>query len=95
MTEILKELILDFQEQPLDLGTPRELEYELPPRKAFVCMGVRRCGKSTLLYQLIDKLERAQGTRQNVLYVNLFDDRLADLRHGGLPLNQQPGKVNS
>jgi len=82
--EILKEMILDFQSEELVLGTRRRLEYEIVPRKAFVCIGVRRCGKSTLLYQIVDTLQKGGVKRQNILYLNFFDDRLEELRRGQL-----------
>ena len=58
MIELLKEIILDFQNEPLDTGIKRHLKYELVQGKAFVCIGVRRCGKSTMLYQIIEELKR-------------------------------------
>lgn len=82
--EILQQIILDFQTQELDIGVPRHIKYEILPNKAFVCIGVRRCGKSTLLYQIINKLEQKNKTRDNILYLNFFDDRLWNLRQGNL-----------
>jgi len=46
---ILKEIILDFHNENLETGIKRDLKYEPVKGKAFVCIGVRRCGKSTLL----------------------------------------------
>ena len=54
--------------------------------KAFVCIGVRRCGKSTLLYQIIKDLENQGVKRENILYLNFFDDRLTEIKHGNLSL---------
>ena len=54
--------------------------------KATVCIGVRRSGKSTYLYQLIARLLERGIPRQNILYLNFFDDRLHHLRHGELGL---------
>ena len=51
--QTLKELILDFQQQELDVGIRRRLNYSLIKGKAFICIGVRRCGKSTLLNQIV------------------------------------------
>lgn len=76
----LKELILDFQSQPLTPGVPRDLALERVPRKAAVCIGVRRCGKSTLLFQEMDRLLKQGISLQNLVYLNLFDDRLHALR---------------
>jgi hypothetical protein len=82
--EILQQIILDFQTQELDIGVPRHIRYEMAPNKAFICIGVRRCGKSTLLYQIIHKLELRNKTRENILYLNFFDDRLWELRQGNI-----------
>ncbi len=79
---VISEIILDGQERDLTLGTPRHIPYELVARKAFVCIGVRRCGKSTLMDQIMQKLIGQGVSRQNMLYVNFFDDRLDPQRHG-------------
>ena len=84
--EALKSLILDFQEAEPDTGVRRRLCIETVPGKAAVCIGVRRGGKSTYLYQLIAGLLARGVPRQNILYLNFFDDRLHHLRHGGLGL---------
>lgn len=86
MLDLLKELILDFQNQVLDTGIKRHLKYEPVRGKAFVCIGVRRCGKSTLLYQIIEDLRRKGINNENILYINFFDDRLMDIKHGNLSL---------
>jgi len=86
MIELLKEIILDFQNESLETGVKRHLGYELVQGKAFVCIGVRRCGKSTLLYQIIDDLKRKGVTSDNLLYINFFDDRLVDVKRSNLSL---------
>lgn len=84
MIATIKAMILDFHEQDLNPGVLRNLEVKVVPGKATVCIGVRRCGKSTLLYQLMQQLEKKGVSRQNILYINFFDDRLHELRHDGL-----------
>lgn len=84
MIELLKEIILDFQNELPDAGIKRHLKYELVQGKAFVCIGVRRCGKSTLLYQIIDDLKRNGVKNENILYINFFDDRLMDIKRGNI-----------
>lgn len=81
MLDLLKEIILDFQNERLNTGIKRHLSYELVKRKAFVCIGVRRCGKSTLLYQIMNNLEKKGVKRENILYLNFFDDRLTELKN--------------
>ena len=84
MKEIVKSIILDYQEVPLETGVPRHLEVETVPRKANVCIGVRRCGKSTYMFQRMERLVERGVPRSNILYLDFFDDRLHDLRHTGL-----------
>ncbi|EFK08079.1 ATPase family protein [delta proteobacterium NaphS2] len=80
----LQQIILDFQDQELDPGITRHVQYEIFPNKAFVCIGVRRCGKSTLLYQIITKLLYQGEPIENIVYLNFFDDRLWELKKGGI-----------
>jgi predicted AAA+ superfamily ATPase len=54
------------------------------PGKATVCIGVRRSGKSTFMFQLMKKLQDTGVARQNILYLNFFDDRLHSLQHDNL-----------
>jgi len=86
MIEIIKPIILDFQELELMTGVPRRLRIEVVPGKATVCMGVRRSGKSTYLFQVIQRLLDEGVSRENILYLNFFDDRLHNLRQEGLRL---------
>jgi predicted AAA+ superfamily ATPase len=84
MIDILKEIILDFQEMDLPTGVPRRVDVVSVPGKATVCVGVRRSGKSTFLFQLVQRLQDSGIPRQNILYLNFFDDRLHNLQHEGL-----------
>jgi predicted AAA+ superfamily ATPase len=86
MIETLKSIILDFQEVELETGVSRHLEIKTVPGKATVCIGVRRSGKSTFLFQVIKQLLDDGIPRENILYVNFFDDRLHNLRQVGLGL---------
>jgi predicted AAA+ superfamily ATPase len=84
MIEVIKSIILDFQEVRFTTGVPRRLRIEVVPGKATVCVGVRRGGKSTYLFQVIQRLLDDGVPRENIFYLNFFDDRLHDLRQGGL-----------
>lgn len=83
MIELLKEMILDFQELELPVGVTRRVAISPVPGKATVCMGVRRSGKSTFMFQLMQRLLDAGVARQNILYLNFFDDRLHALQQEG------------
>jgi len=84
MIDILKAVILDSQELPLVTGIPRRLSVRHVHGKATVCIGVRRSGKSTYLYQVMDGLLREGVPRENILYLNFFDDRLHRLKQEDL-----------
>ena len=86
MIETIKSIILDFQEIVFATGVPRHLRIETVPGKATVCIGVRRSGKSTYLFQNIQQLLDDGVPRENILYMNFFDDRLHILRREGLGL---------
>lgn len=86
MIEIIKSIILDFQEVTLETGVPRRLRVETVSGKATVCIGVRRSGKSTYLFQMMDRLLKEGLPRENILYLNFFDDRLHNLKHESLGL---------
>ncbi len=80
----LKEIILDFQESTLPVGISRHLQITPVSGKASVCIGVRRCGKSTLMHQIIQKLVDEGVSRENIIYLNFFDERLHKLQEVGL-----------
>ncbi|WP_166355901.1 ATP-binding protein [Phytoactinopolyspora limicola] len=84
MLDVLRELILDAQDAPLDVGIPRHVDVQTVPGKATVCIGVRRSGKSTYMRQLMSRLLEAGTPRENILHLNFFDDRLHAMRHGDL-----------
>jgi predicted AAA+ superfamily ATPase len=54
--EILKTLILDFLDAPLFTGVARETKIVHVSGKATVCVGVRRSGKSTYMFQVMASL---------------------------------------
>ncbi len=86
MRDTIKSIILDFQEAQLETGVPRRLRVEPVHGKATVCIGVRRSGKSTLLFQLVQGLLDSGVSRESILYLNFFDDRLHNLQHENLAL---------
>jgi predicted AAA+ superfamily ATPase len=86
MLTTIKNLILDFQDKQLETGTPRRLRIEMVRDKATVLIGARWSGKSTYMFQVIQRLLDSGAPRQNILYLNLFDDRLHDLRRDKLGL---------
>lgn len=84
MLQLLKEIILNAQENPLFTGTLRNLKVRPVGKKATILIGVRRCGKSTLLNQIISRLISEGVSKENFIYVNFFDDRLAQIKSDSL-----------
>lgn len=71
--EVLKEVILSQRQSldMLDLGISREKEREIKIESSFALLitGIRRCGKSTFLHQMLKKQKKGY-------YLNLEDPRL-------------------
>lgn len=84
MLDIIKSIIVDFQEIPLNTGILRRLKYQTISGKATICIGVRRCGKSTWMFQIMKGLLSKGIPRENILYLNFFDDRLHQLKREGM-----------
>lgn len=84
--QVIQDVLIEAQRQERAIGIPRRLAYRLVSGKAFVCIGARRTGKSTLLYQMMDRLLTGGAAPEDILYVNLFDDRLEEVRRGNLNL---------
>lgn len=76
---LLDRLNADFQERDLPSLTPRRVELPELPGKADVVVGMRRSGKTYLLYQKIQGLLEAGVGRDRLLYLNFEDERLLPL----------------
>ncbi len=76
---VLKEIILEFQERGIPEYIPRDIKVPAFKRinKAISIVGPRRAGKTYLMYQIME--ERVVDI-ERVLYVNLEDDRLFDMK---------------
>lgn len=83
--DVIKQIILrqqDFISQVRLL--PRELEIEANGNYVFI--GIRRAGKTYLLYQYIQELLRDGHIKQEILFINFEDERIADIRKDELYL---------
>jgi predicted AAA+ superfamily ATPase len=82
MIECLKRIIREHQNlEPPDGLLPRRVAIGSLPGKVSVVTGVRGSGKTTLLRQRIRQLIENGVPRENILYLDLADDRLYWLRH--------------
>ena len=75
--EILKTIIFD-QHQVIKNATIVPRRYSFDPQANYVVTGLRRSGKSTLLYKVAQDLIRAGATWNQIIYVNFEDERLAE-----------------
>jgi len=73
--EIFKRLIVDNQERTFAEIVLRELQIPIDTRKIVTLKGVRRCGKTSILYQTIKQL-RETVDKTNLVYINFEDDRI-------------------
>lgn len=80
---LAKKLIIENQQMVRSLSfIRRDIEFE--PHSCYVLVGLRRAGKSYLLYQRIHDLLAQGHTIEEFLYFNFEDDRLEDIRQSDL-----------
>ncbi len=85
MKDIFKKLIVDFIERDIKNILPREYNIPLESKKIISLIGVRRSGKSSILFDMINRL-REKSDRENIIYINFEDDRLFPLELKSLDL---------
>lgn len=83
--EILKTIIRDFHVSPLPKLKRRTLEVPLDSGKIITLIGVRRSGKTSYLFNVIEDLIGRGITLERILYINFEDERL-DLKTEELDL---------
>lgn len=76
----LKYVFVEWQERELPVFQRRHISLRLDMPHVEDILGVRRCGKTYFMYQLISSLIDSGIPKTNIVYINLDDDRL-------LPLN--------
>jgi uncharacterized protein len=83
MKEAFKQLITDSIERTYSHIHRRDTQFTLYDGKANCLIGVRRCGKTSLMHGTIAQL-RLKVKPENTVYVNLEDDRLFPLQLSNL-----------
>lgn len=78
----LQEIITTGQEPCVGNIVERDLQIRVLPQKVSVCMGVRRCGKSTLMQGMMQSLIEQGLPKENLVHLNFMDERLPDLLQG-------------
>lgn len=83
--DILKEIIRDFHLTPLPALIERDIAIPFHSGKIITLVGARRSGKTSVLFNLMDKLLREGVDFRNILYINFEDERI-DLKLNELDL---------
>jgi predicted AAA+ superfamily ATPase len=82
--EILKQIIRDFHLSPEFALKPREFKVPFDTQKIITLIGVRRSGKTSILYEAINRLSQ-EIDKTKIVFVNFEDERL-ELGADGLDL---------
>ena len=77
--ESLKYIIRQFHERALPEIKPRDIELPTESNKIISLTGIRRSGKTYLLFHTIAKWMSQGVEKTNILYINMEDDRLFPL----------------
>jgi predicted AAA+ superfamily ATPase len=78
MKEVFKKLITDFHERTFGRIVARDYTIPTDTKKIVSLIGVRRSGKTYILFSLIKQL-RQRIDPANIIYINFEDDRLFPL----------------
>ncbi len=79
MKKIFQRVIVDFQERKLPELIEREYEVPIDTKKIISLIGIRRSGKTSILFNIIKKLQsKKKIPKENIIYINFEDDRLFD-----------------
>ncbi len=73
--EIIKQIIRDFHTDRNFIVKPRLLQPPLDTGKIITLIGVRRCGKTSILYDTINRLS-SKIPKNQILFLNFEDERL-------------------
>ncbi len=83
--DIIKILIAEYQQKVIDVSFV-ERPYVIEDKLNYVFVGLRRVGKSYLMFQQIRNLIAKGHAAAEILYFNFEDDRLATLETSDLDL---------
>ena len=85
---VFKRIILEYQHLTEGIEIVKR-DLELDPSLNYVLVGLRRAGKSFILYQQMKELLSIGHTREEFLYLNFEDDRLQGLQIADLDILKQ------
>lgn len=80
--QTVREIMESNMERALEAGSPRSLQVQTVDKVISIYMGVRRCGKSTLMTARMAELVAGGVPRENIVWLNFADPRLFPLQAG-------------
>ena len=83
---VIRQKIIDTQAAPLPVLTRRDVWLPAVKGKATAIIGMRRSGKTSLLWQILADRHNAGADRAGLLYFSFEDERLAGMRVTDLDL---------
>jgi len=84
--DTIRQKIVDSQARAYPSFTRRDTRIPAVAGKAVAVIGMRRAGKTTLLWQLMQESEESGTGREEMLYFSFEDERLAGMRATDLQL---------
>lgn len=84
MATLFDDLVADAHARSLPSPTDRAVKLPWLPRKADAIVGMRRTGKTWLLFARMNELVASGTPREDLLYVNFEDERLGDIEAADL-----------
>ncbi len=84
--QVIRQKIIDAQAAPLPALTRRDVWLPSVKNKATAVIGMRRAGKSSLLWQILVDRHAAGVDREGLLYFSFEDERLAGMQAQDLDL---------
>lgn len=83
---VIRQKIIDAQAAPLPILTRRDVWVPTVKDKATAVIGMRRAGKTSLLWQILADRHSKGAPREGLLYFSFEDERLADMQLHDLDL---------
>src|SRR3990172_4471507 len=78
--QVIRQKIVDALAAPMPALTRRDIWLPAVPNKAIAVIGMRRAGKTSLLWQILADRFAAGTPREGLLYFSFEDERLAGMQ---------------
>ncbi|MFL6600148.1 MAG: ATP-binding protein [Steroidobacteraceae bacterium] len=79
MRDLIRKKIVDALAEPIPDFTPRDVHIPAIANKAIAVVGMRRAGKTTFLWQILQDRLKSGTQRDGLLYFGFEDERLAGM----------------